>query len=85
MPWEQNQREAPSDTMLRGNCFYYIFYSKAEEVLWSIMEERRNGWSEPRIPVPGYICQYLQPGSKKGSGTTAPVVMTFSKSGSERS
>lgn len=33
MPWEQNQREAPSDTMLRGNCCYYIFYSKTEEVL----------------------------------------------------
>lgn len=48
MPWEQNQRETPSDNTLRCNCFYYIFYSKAEydggEKQWLIWAQDPCTW-----------------------------------------
>lgn len=80
MPWEQNQREALSDRAGRSGAIAFIifFYSKAEY-------HGGEKQTKSRIPVPGYIWQYLQPASKKGAGSTAPVVMPFSKSGSEGS
>lgn len=66
-------------TTCSGAIVFIIFFIQKLNIM------RRRGVKTSLSPGSLYLFHYFQPGSKKGSGSTAPVVRPLSKSASEGS